>query len=221
MAVQLSVRALLALRARRAAKKEEARAKAQAEAEARGENTTLEAKNAKGKGKAKGEFTVDGKPLKLATFDPEDPESGSPYPPEEEGEDARDQRCTLCLGPRRDSAVTECGHVCEFILDNCSSDSEREADLSLRAGVAVCWECVVGWARDKVSGRGEKRWIGSGHRRLTWVNGCDFRPSVRCADSGSNLTGFCRCTTCSCNSNADRPTERARAILAQPAVVAG
>lgn len=99
MAVQLIVRTSLALLRRRAA------LKLQQES-----STTPSQPSVKTK---KHTFTVDGRPLASVLFDPDDPEQASPYSGDEEGEGARDRRCTLCLGTRRDATATECGHVCE------------------------------------------------------------------------------------------------------------
>lgn len=107
MAVQLAVRALLALRRHRADASAKAEAAQQLDEKDSDENTAQADSQP-----SKPRFAIDGVPLKQATFDPDDPDSASAYP-DEEGDDARDRRCTLCLGPRRDQTATECGHVCE------------------------------------------------------------------------------------------------------------
>jgi hypothetical protein len=105
MAVQLIVRTTLAIIRRRAA------AKSLLESSTPPAGASNDGSVMSGK---KSTFTVDGQPLSTVLFDPDDPEQAAPYPEEEEGEGARDRRCTLCLGTRRDATATECGHVCKF-----------------------------------------------------------------------------------------------------------
>ena len=67
----------------------------------------------------------------------QDPEGEPAKPAEEDGRTALDvtaiptelrasRNCTLCLEERTDSCATECGHL-------------------------FCWNCIVGWGREKVS----------------------------------------------------------------------
>lgn len=110
MAVQMAVRlagVLLRRRRERAAAKEAAKPKPESEEKEQQQRYVA---------------TVDGKPIADLTFDPDDPAPDADEDAEYEPSEAR--RCTLCLGPRRDPASTECGHC-------------------------FCYTCIVAWAREK------------------------------------------------------------------------
>lgn len=110
MVVQMAVRAagvLIRRRRERAAALEAAKPKAELGAEKQTQRSIA---------------TVDGRSISDLGFDPDDP---APDADEEDSyEPSEARRCTLCLGPRRDPASTECGHC-------------------------FCYTCIVAWAREK------------------------------------------------------------------------
>ena len=77
-------------------------------------------------------------------------------------EGRQSRNCTLCLEERTDSCVTECGHL-------------------------FCWNCIVGWGREKVS-------VGS-TGRLIFKPFC--RLSVLSADKHCLYRSWCPSITCS------------------------
>jgi len=146
MAVQLVVRGALAFRKRRADAELAAASSRSADEAHEHEKEASEARQQRKK-----RFTVDGRPLASVVFDPDEPDQAAPYPDEEDAE----RRCTLCLGTMRDATATECGHVCActslFLrIKPARRRALSELTLPPLLALAVCWECVVGWAREKV-----------------------------------------------------------------------